>query len=96
MPHMENAAPARPKQRVCPWCTSTVTIAAKRCVFCGMSLGEELRAAGVSLTVTMPTTASARPAPRHALQYLREVLAILAIIVLALVVTSLLLHTARF
>jgi hypothetical protein len=61
-----------------------------------MSLGEELRAAGVGLAVTLPTTAVTTLAPRRGLAYFRRSLALAAILLLALIVTGLLIHTAHF
>jgi hypothetical protein len=41
----QDVATNRPAPRTCPWCISTNTFAAQRCIFCGMDLGVELRTA---------------------------------------------------
>ena len=51
-PHSDPVA----RPRVCPWCASTVTFAARRCPLCGMSIGEEIRA-----SLVQPAAATAEP-----------------------------------
>ena len=41
---MQDSPASRPMPLLCPWCSSTNTITAQRCIICGMDLGRELRA----------------------------------------------------
>ena len=57
---MQQDATTRPHPRVCPWCISTITFAARRCVFCGMSLAEELQVAQAAVQPVVQTQAQSR------------------------------------
>jgi hypothetical protein len=82
---VQQDATTRPHPRVCPWCISTITFAARRCVFCGMSLAEELQVAQAAAPPGPPAQAQPHTPARQRLFVVALCLALaLAVCMLAM------------